>query len=105
MVFAISPYGAIGPQGQTLLRQLSRASGGALPPVLLDEASWATPTMGDYARMAVTLAARRSLALAIRQTWGAASVAHEDWDLVTLDDDDDPSDAEEEAERMLWSDA
>ena len=105
VVFAISPYGAIGPQGLTLLRQLSRASGGALPPVLLDEASWATPTMGDYARMAVTLAARRSLALAIRQTWGAASVAHADWDLVTLDDDDDPSDAEEEAERMLWSDA
>ena len=51
--------------------------------------------------MAVTLAARRSLALAIRQTWGAASFALEDWDLVTLDDDDDPSDAEEEAERML----
>ena len=44
--------------------------------------------------MAVTLAARRSLALAIRQTWGAASFALEDWDLVTLDDDDDPSDAD-----------
>jgi len=102
VVFAISPYGAVGPQGQALLRQLSRASGGALPPVLLDEASWATPTLGDYARMAITLAARRSVALAIRQTWGAASA---DRDVITLDDDDDASDAEEERERSLWSDA
>ena len=90
------------PYGQALLRQLSRASGGALPPVLLDAASWATPTLGDYARMAITLAARRSVALAIRQTWGAASA---DRDVITLDDDDDASDAEEERERSLWSDA
>ena len=52
--------------------------------------------------MAITLAARRSVALAIRQTWGAASA---DRDGVTLDDDDDASDAEEERERSLWSDA
>ena len=70
--------------------------------MILDEASWTTPTLGDYARMAITLAARRSVALAIRQTWGAASA---DRDVITLDDDDDASDAEEERERSLWSDA
>ena len=70
--------------------------------MLLDEASWATPTLGDYARTAVTLAGRRSLAIAMRQTWGAASADRDD---VIIDDADEPSDDDEERERMLWSDA
>ena len=108
VVFTISPFGAIGPQGSAFLRYLSRCAGGAVPSAMLDEASWATPTLGDFARMAVTLAARRALALSIRQTWGARrafspaadhaldGIDAEGDDAADADDVDDDDDGDDE---------
>ena len=42
LTFVISVRGALGPEAQTFIRQLSARVAGAVPYRLLDEASWAT---------------------------------------------------------------
>ena len=75
LVFTVSISGAIGAPGRTFLAEVSRRLGRSLPVTLLDDATWATPHFGPFARMALTFAARRSLALALRSTWGTAEQA------------------------------
>ena len=66
VVFTVSIYGALGPEAQALIRQVSARVARGVPFRLLDEATWATQGCAPYMRMAVTVAARRGLASAIR---------------------------------------
>ena len=50
----------------SLLRTLSRRCGSSVPPSLIEEASWATPAFAPFARQALALTVRRSLASRLR---------------------------------------
>ena len=69
VVFAVSTHGAFGAAAMRFLSDLSRRSGGGLPPVLLDCASWAVPRFAPFVRMAVCHAVRRGLAEAVLRHW------------------------------------
>ncbi len=65
LTFAVSIYGALGRQAQELLRAVATRCGRSVPYSLLDEASWAAPSFAPFVRMAITLAVRRALAMAV----------------------------------------
>ena len=65
VVVVVSTTGAIGQGGQRFIDELARRTGGHVPPTLLDQATWAAPTFGAFARMALSFAARRGLAAAV----------------------------------------
>ena len=77
VTFAVSTFGALGVEAAALIRGLSRRSGGAVPPSLLDEASWAVPRFAPFMRMAVTMAARRGMAEQLDRWWRAADAPDE----------------------------
>ena len=52
----------------SLLRALSRRSGSSVPPSLVEEASWAAPRFAPFARQALSLTVRRSLAMCTRDS-------------------------------------
>ena len=60
VIFTVSTFGAIG----------NRRVGRSLPTSLLDDATWATPSFGPFARMCIGLSARRALAHSLRHYWG-----------------------------------
>ena len=49
-----------------LLLTLARRCGSSVPPSLIEEASWATPAFAPFARQALALTVRRSLASRLR---------------------------------------
>ena len=62
VAFVVSTFGSIGSEGQTLLDLVARQTGESLPPSLAAEISWSASTFAGFARQAVTMALRRSLA-------------------------------------------
>ena len=66
---AVSTFGALGAQAEALIRGLARRTDGSVPPTLLDEASWATPRFAPFMRMALTVAARRGMAVQLSRRW------------------------------------
>ena len=77
LTFTVSTSGTIGTPGRALLGEVSRRLGRSLPVALLDDATWAAPHFGPYARMSMTiaLAARRAMALSVRRYWGSEEQA------------------------------
>ena len=69
VTFTLSTFGALGAQSQTFISRLAALTGRVLPAALLDESTWATPLFPSFARQAITLAIRRSLATAIRDSF------------------------------------
>jgi hypothetical protein len=67
--FAVSTFGALGSQAQTLLTRLAALAGRTLPGSLIPESSWAAPLFAPFARQAITLALRRSLACRLRDSF------------------------------------
>ena len=53
--FAVSTFGALGSQAQTLLTRLASLTGRTLPASLIPESTWAAPLFAPFARQAVTL--------------------------------------------------
>ena len=72
LIFTVSISGAIGDPGRAFLGEASRRLGRSLPTSLLDEATWATPHFGPFARMAIAFSVRRALAHSLRRWWGTA---------------------------------
>ena len=68
ITFALSTFGALGSQAQTFISRLGTLTGRVLPAALLDESTWAAPFFTTFARQAITLAIRRSLAAALRDS-------------------------------------
>ena len=66
ITFCISTFGSFGPDALSLLRTLARRCGSSVPPSLIEEASWATPAFAPFARQALALTVRRSLASRLR---------------------------------------
>ena len=69
VTFAVSTFGAFGDEAQRLLRDISRRLSHAVPPSLRDEATWATPALGPFMRMALSMAVRRGLARSVADSW------------------------------------
>lgn len=69
VIFAVSTLGSFGPAAQTLLAELGRRTGGGVPVMLLDEATWAVPRLAPFARMAIGCAVRRGLAESVLERW------------------------------------
>ena len=61
-----------GPQAERLISGLARRTDGAVPPTLLDEASWATARFRPFMRMALTVAARRGMGRQLSRWWRAS---------------------------------
>ena len=70
VIFTVSTFGAIGAPGRAFLAECNRRVGRSLPTSLLDDATWATPSFGPFARMCIGLSARRALAHSLRHYWG-----------------------------------
>ena len=68
-VFTVSTFGSFGEPALRLFRALSKRAGRVLPVPLLPYSSWATPSVGPYARAAVSFAVRRGLAERLRDRW------------------------------------
>ena len=64
-----STFGSFSPEAHSLLRALSHRSGSSVPPSLVEEASWAAPRFAPFARQALSLTVRRSLASVISAGW------------------------------------
>jgi hypothetical protein len=64
--FTLSTFGAFGQPALALLQDVGRRVGGRMPASLSDEASWAAFEFAPYARMRLSLALRRGLAVALR---------------------------------------
>ena len=84
----VSPWGEIGPQAERLISGLARRTDGAVPPTLLDEASWATARFRPFMRMALTVAARRGMARQLSRWWRASDAVSVLADGDADDDDD-----------------
>ena len=69
VVFTVSVFGSLGGPARAFLAEVGRRVGGGVPASLLDEATWAAPRFAPFCRMAVTCAARRGLATAVRRHW------------------------------------
>jgi hypothetical protein len=69
VTFVVSTFAALGPDAQALLAAVDRYCGSTLPASLRDEATWAAPCLTVFARQAVTLELRRSLASALRDSF------------------------------------
>ena len=68
VTFVVSVFCSFGEQAQALLRSLSMRCGRSVPPTLIEESSWATPLFAPFARMSISLACRRALAAALRES-------------------------------------
>ena len=68
----------------------ARRTDGAVPPTLLDEASWATARFRPFMRMALTVAARRGMARQVSRWWRAEGAQQ-----VPADSDPEPGDDSE----------
>ena len=68
VTFVVSVFCSFGEQAQALLRTLSMRCGRSVPPTLIEESSWATPLFAPFARMSISLACRRALAAALRES-------------------------------------
>ena len=66
VAFAVSTFGSLGTDAQALLELVARTAGDAVPRSLLSETSWSTSSFVRFARQAVTLEIRRSLASSLR---------------------------------------
>ena len=66
VAFAVSTFGSLGTDAQALLELVSRTAGDAVPRSLLSELSWSTSSFTRFARQAVTMEIRRSLASSLR---------------------------------------
>ena len=69
VILAVSTCGAINPEGHTFISSLAQRMDNSIPPVLLHQASWATPKLGPMIRMALGFAVRRGLAAAVHRWW------------------------------------
>ena len=58
--------GSFGRPALALLHDLGRVTGGQLPATLADDSSWAAFEFAPYARMRLSLALRRALAMSLR---------------------------------------
>ena len=74
LVLTVSVFGSFGRPAHAFFAELSRRTGGAVPPPLLPSATWATPRLAPFARMAVATAVRRGLASAVWSGCARASV-------------------------------
>ena len=66
VAFAVSTFGSLGADAQALLKLVARTASDAVPRSLLSETSWSTSSFIRFARQAVTLELRRSLASSLR---------------------------------------
>ena len=73
--FSVSTSGTIGPEAQAFLDHVSTRRGCTVPCSLLGEASWAVPVFSLFARQAIGLSIRRSLALALRSMACSRAIA------------------------------
>ena len=73
LVLTVSVFGSFGRPAHAFFAELSRRTGGAVPPPLLPSATWAAPRLAPFARMALTLAARRGLAERLYTHWSPAA--------------------------------
>lgn len=89
VTFAISTFGSLGPEAEALLGLVARLSGSSVPRSLADEFSWSASSFVRFARQAVVLALRRSLAASLRDFSppGDPSV-----DCMVVPDSDPPQD-------------
>ena len=69
VIFVVGTSGSIGSAGQSLLRALSERCGRMPPHTLSDQVSWSAPRFAPMARMAISMAVRRGLAHAVRESW------------------------------------
>ena len=88
-IFSVSVFGSFGAEAHSLLAEVSRRCGRRIPTRLLDLASWATPQLAGFARMAVGLAARRGPAEMVGRLYRRADI-HADLD--DIDGDGPPAD-------------
>ena len=72
VVLTVSVFGSFGRPALAFFAELSRRTGGAVPPPLLPSATWAAPRLAPFARMAVSTAVRRGLATAVWSGWARA---------------------------------
>ena len=61
VIFSVSSRGSFGPGAHGLLSRLAALCGHSVPRSLLEEATWAAPRFGPFARMAISTAVRRQL--------------------------------------------
>ena len=73
VTLVVSTLGSLSRSFLSFISELSRRSGGDVPPALYDEASWATPRAAPFLRMACTFAARRGAARSVRGSWVSAA--------------------------------
>ena len=69
---SFSVFGSFGHPAHAFFAELSRRTGGAVPPPLLPSATWAALRLAPFARMAVSTAVRRGLASAVWSGWARA---------------------------------
>ena len=74
VIVAISSCGAINSEGIDFISHLAKRTDNSIPLALLDQASWAAPSLAPMIRMALTFAVRRGLDVIkiIRVIWGIA---------------------------------
>ena len=68
--FVVSVTGAMGRHALTFVRELAMRSPTSLPFSLLDQASWAVPTLAPFLRCVVSTSVRRSVGLYHTRWWG-----------------------------------
>ena len=64
--FAISAFGTLGRQAQTLVKLASSRCHGTVPPAVADEATWASANFQSFWRQAAAVAVHGGLAAAVR---------------------------------------
>eukprot|EP00966_Prymnesium_polylepis_P033897 788264-Prymnesium_polylepis.1 len=73
VAFAVSTFGSLGPDAQALLEPMARTAGPAVPRALSGEFTWSASSFVRFARQAVTMELRRSLAMSLRGLEPAAA--------------------------------
>jgi hypothetical protein len=75
VTFVVSTFGSISSEGQRLLDAVSRSCGSSVPSSLQDETTWASSQLTSFLRQTVTLAVRRELARALRDSFSQEEAA------------------------------
>ena len=70
--FVVSTSGALGLHARGLVRDLALRSPSSVPYGLLDQASWAVPTLAPFLRCVVSTSVRRSVGAYHGRRWGTA---------------------------------
>ena len=70
--FVVSTSGALGLHARGLVRDLALRSPSSVPYGLLDQASWAVPTLAPFLRCVVSTSVRRSIGAYHGRRWGTA---------------------------------